>query len=60
MIASWLARARNGGALILLALAVLPGGHVGTAAYARESTAGPTTATPIQHLVVIYQENVSF
>ena len=42
----------------LLSASILPLGLFGTAGYAGERPGG--TATPIQHLVVVFQENISF
>ena len=45
---------------IVAAVALVSGGAAATAATAAKAAPKPPTSTPIKHLVVIFQENVSF
>ena len=45
---------------IVAAAALVSGGAAATAATAAKAAPAPSTFTPIKHLVVIFQENVSF
>jgi phospholipase C len=47
-------------AAVVLVLAPLQQGPGCPVAFAKEQTADPSSATPIKHIVVIFQENVSF
>src|SRR5262249_43327327 len=48
------------GALLVAVALLCSGGAVALARASRDADSPPATTTPIQHLVVIFQENVSF